>query len=88
MSLAYSEKFFGVIGKGMRLEPLIVDCRNGVWNPESVSDAVLSRVSFIDAHRQELKRQISDAVQEHKAVVKGQIAYIADCLVKGRRECI
>ncbi|OHB62427.1 MAG: hypothetical protein A2Y76_06795 [Planctomycetes bacterium RBG_13_60_9] len=86
VSLAYSEKFFGVVGKGMRLDHLIVDCRNNVWNAQSVREGVLSRVSFIDTHREELTRQISDAVQEHKAVVKGQIAYIADCLVKGRRQ--
>jgi colanic acid/amylovoran biosynthesis protein len=82
--LAYSEKFFGVIGRGMGLYDLANShgrCnRKRKWAARSVVDDVLSHATMIDERRQGLVAQVATAVAESRKMVEQQLAFIEDCI--------
>ncbi len=77
IALAYSEKYDGVISKGLKLPELVVDCRNQQWGDESqIIEKVMKKVVDIEDNYFNLKQKISFNVDECSQMVNSQIEYI------------
>ncbi len=81
--LAYSEKFFGVIGRGMGVSELTVDCRERDWRDKSIVDDVLARAAMLDAGRQKFVERVTAGVAESREMVEQQIAFMVECIMHG-----
>ena len=75
--MAYSEKYDGVISKGLKLPELVVDCRHQQWGDESqIIDEVMKKVVEIEKSYLSLSQKISLNVLECSQMVNSQIEYI------------
>lgn len=82
IALAYSEKYDGVIAKGLQLPQLIVDCRDQSWGSEStVANKVIQKVVYIENNYSELIKTIDAHVLDSSRMIEGQIEYIAQKVV-------
>jgi len=85
LSLAYSEKFFGVIGRGFGLPQLIIDCRSRKFCLNStILDEIEKGVNYIESEYSELIVKIEANVQICKAMVDNQIEFLSS-LVSGQQ---
>lgn len=78
ISLAYSEKYFGVLGKGFELPELVVDCRNRKWGSQtSILNDVLSAIQNLEKEDTQTISKIKLRVKQNEKLVKRQIDLVA-----------
>lgn len=65
ISLAYSEKYFGVISRGLHLGELVIDTRKLQWTKScELPGIVIEKVKFIESNYMDLKTKIKNNVEE------------------------
>lgn len=85
ISLAYSEKYSGVIGKGLDLSRLIVDCRKFDWNDTTdILNTVIDKIDFLEKNRETLRKKIASAVELCRKKTRFQLDFIADEIINKR----
>jgi colanic acid/amylovoran biosynthesis protein len=79
ISLAYSEKYSGVIGKGLNLQDLIIDSRDRDWGfHSSILDEVSQKIDYIEKEGKTLMTKITKNTQDCQVLVNAQIDYIIE----------
>ncbi len=77
ISLAYSEKYFGVIGEGLGLSELIIDTRNQKWHKDSnIIKELYNCIKLIQQKDKVLLNKINNKVKECKSLANDQLKYI------------
>ncbi|MBD8490483.1 polysaccharide pyruvyl transferase family protein [Echinicola sp. CAU 1574] len=77
ISLAYSEKYSGVIGRGLDLADLIIESRNRNWGKNSeIIDEIDAKVDYILNSYGGLVKKIDQKVDECSKMVEDQINFI------------
>lgn len=77
ISLAYSEKYSGVIGRGLGLHELIIDSRNRVWGDDSeIINEVDKKINMVQNSYDELRETIGAKVGACREMVEDQIKFI------------
>lgn len=78
IALAYSEKYDGVISKGLKLEELVIDCRDIIWGKEStLIEKIFEKVNYIESSYKNLEERIDTNVASCSTMIERQIEYIA-----------
>lgn len=79
ISLAYSEKYAGVIGKGLNLSSTIIDCRRFEWNNTSeVLSKIIDKINFLLVNNEDLKRNIKSSIEDCRLKTINQLDFIAN----------
>jgi colanic acid/amylovoran biosynthesis protein len=79
ISLAYSEKYSGVIGKGLDLQDLIIDSRDRSWGMDSpIIGEVGQKIDYIQEEGALLTQKISNKTHECQELVNDQIQFILE----------
>ncbi len=74
ISLSYSVKYEGVIGKGLDLRELVTEASGDeLWETEQISKAVLSKINYVLENYDNLIRKIDREVEVTTAVVINQL---------------
>ncbi|GGF44816.1 polysaccharide pyruvyl transferase family protein [Echinicola rosea] len=77
ISLAYSEKYAGVIGRGLALPDLIVESRNQTWGDQSpLLEEVDKKITYVEENYDQLTTKIDSKMEECTALVEDQINFI------------
>lgn len=78
LSLAYSEKYLGVIGRGLDLAELIIDCRNQRWGKDSqILEEATNILNYIDINYEKLTEKIKLEIDKCQDMVKCQLDFIS-----------
>ncbi len=79
VALAYSEKYNGVIKRGLNLPEFVVDCRKKEWgNDCEIIKDVMQKIDFIKNNYSFLKEKIAKNILDNTAMVDEQIKYISN----------
>jgi len=79
ISLAYSEKYTGVIGKGLDLQDLIIDSRGRTWGIDSpIIEDVSQKIDYIQNEGKALTDKIAMKTKECQLLVNDQIDFILE----------
>ena len=81
LSLAYSEKYMGVIGRGLDLAELIIDCRDQRWGKKShILEEVTNGLNNIEDNYEKLIQKIALEIDKCQDMVKYQLDMISNHL--------
>lgn len=87
ISLAYSEKYAGVIGRGLELPDLIVESRNQTWGKQSpLLEEVDKKITYVEKNYKELTKKIDIKVAECTALVEDQINFIVSEILQCKKK--
>jgi colanic acid/amylovoran biosynthesis protein len=79
ISLAYSEKYSGVIGRGLDLQHLIIDSRGRTWGRNSpIINEVSQKIDLIENQGASLTQKIIAKTDECQVMVNDQIDFILE----------
>jgi colanic acid/amylovoran biosynthesis protein WcaK/AmsJ len=77
ISLAYSEKYKGVISRGLDLKEMVIDCRSRRWAKDSeIVNEVIKAMDHIDDNYSALKMEIEKKMSRIQGIVREQIEFI------------
>jgi len=83
ISLAYSEKFFGVIGASLGLSNLIIDARQKNFFDKGIgATEIINKLDYIEKDYQQISKNIVQSIERSKSIVIDQIKYISELLRK------
>ena len=74
ISLAYSEKYEGVISKGLKLPELVLDCRNQDWSKDSnLVDKIMKKLEEIEKEYINFTKRIQEQTFKCSLMIENQI---------------
>lgn len=77
ISLAYSEKYKGVISRGLNLKEMVIDCRGQIWKKDSeIVNEVIKAINHINNNYSSLKSNIKKEIKNSQELVNKQIEFI------------
>lgn len=78
ISLAYSEKYMGVISRGLDIGKLVIDCRNRQWGSKSTILHDIDQIlDFVDVNYEVMCSKVTIRATECHKMVEDQINLIA-----------
>ncbi|MBO6497711.1 MAG: polysaccharide pyruvyl transferase family protein [Roseivirga sp.] len=80
IALAYSEKYFGVIGDTFELHEFIMDCRNGRLKSEKEVDEIMRMVEFLIDNFTSIEGRIESKLGVCKKMAQEHISFISKFL--------
>jgi colanic acid/amylovoran biosynthesis protein len=83
ISLAYSEKYYGVLGSNLGRSDLIVDCKGDEhWRNLQVARKVLERVDYLLSKRVVLREEIAAGVASQKQAIGSALQEMIEVIKK------
>jgi len=87
LSLSYSVKYAGVIGKGLGMEELIIESANDeLWTSGHFADQILGKVEYMVSHYNELQTKIKENTKNAELLATKQVTSIVSQL-EGKSTC-
>lgn len=82
ISLSYSVKYAGVIGKGLNMQELVVDSdiknNKHKWDQEKIVDEILEKVEYITTNYDEIQKTIKINIQKSAELATQSLEYIVE----------
>lgn len=83
ISIAYSEKFYGVISQGLNLPQLVIDGRDREWHLDSeIINEIMDKIILVTESYKALTEHIIKAVEKCSEVLKDQFSFIRNEILR------